>query len=100
MALRPRSPRYSVCWRLICVASKRVARLLWRPPYVRSLRVRALAALARTLPDDEGQIVYATAWKAAQRSTSSDVRGEALTALAISMGSPTGGSSGTDPLVV
>jgi hypothetical protein len=57
---------------------------------VRSIapRVRALAAIARALPDDEGQIVYATAWKAAQRSTSVDVRGEALTALAVSMVSP------------
>lgn len=75
---------------------------------VRSIvpRVQALAAIACALPNDERAVIYATAWKAAQRSTSSDVRGAALTALVVRMESPTvghdgaGGSSGTDPLVV
>jgi hypothetical protein len=74
---------------------------------VRSIapRVRALAAIACVMPHEEGQVVYGAAWKAAQRSTSADVRGEALTALVVSMASPkfgqdtTGGLSGDNPLV-
>jgi len=65
---------------------------------VRSIapRVRALAAIVQALPDDEGQIVYATAWKAAQRSTNADVRGEALTTIAVSMASSKFGPDGGD----
>ena len=57
---------------------------------VRSIapRVRALAAIARAMPENEGRVIYDTAWKAAQRSANVDVRGEALTAITISMASP------------
>lgn len=74
---------------------------------VRSIapHVRALAAIAHVMPNEEGRIVYATAWKAAQRSTSADGRGEALTAIVVSTLSPkfghdaAGGLRGDNPLV-
>lgn len=66
---------------------------------VRSIapRVRALAAIARVMLTDEGQIVYATAWEAAQRSTNADVRGEALTTIVVSLASSKFGPDEGDP---
>jgi tetratricopeptide (TPR) repeat protein len=96
-----------LCWLAPYLRGEQARRALALATSVRSIspRVQALAAIARAMPDDEAQIVYDTAWKAAQRSTSVDVRGEALAAIVVSMASPKFGhnaadeSSGDDPLV-
>jgi hypothetical protein len=57
---------------------------------VRSIspRVRALAAIAQVLPDNERALVYERTWQAAQRSSNADVHGEALATLIVSRSGP------------
>jgi hypothetical protein len=94
-----------LCWLASYLRGEQARRALALATSVRSIapRVRALAAIARAMSDDEGQIVSAMAWKAAQRSTNADVRGEALTTIVASMASSkfgqdtTGGSSADNP---
>jgi hypothetical protein len=87
-----------LCWLAPYLRGEQARRALALATSVRSIspRVQALAAIARAMPDDEAQIVYATAWKAARRSTSVDVRGEALAAIVVSMASSKFGPDGGD----
>ncbi len=91
-----------LCWLAPYLGEEQARQALALATSVRSIvpRVRALAALARALPADEGMVIYETAWKAAQRSTNADVRGEALATLVVSMaasrfrGDAAGGTNG------